>query len=97
MPVPDRDPLFYRHELYWTAGYTFLLGLLLGLTVMGRWESPWTMLRVGGIFVVLILTLRRSKAGLPAWPRPKSYPINPDDVAHFSARQEERKLTIGHE
>jgi len=52
-------------------------------------------LAVLGASVLALFTLRRAWRTLPRPPR--EYRADPADIAHFTARQEDRARTIGHE
>jgi len=88
-PIPiDREQIVMI-ALSWLA-----VGFFLGLVITDTSSSRWGV-RVAWVLLFAIYTTWTTWRAL----RPDSvrYPVRPEDVAHFTARQAERKRTIGHD
>jgi len=88
-PIPiDREQIVMI-ALSWLA-----VGFFLGLLVVDPGSPRWGV-RVAWVLLLAIYTTWKTWRSL----RPDSvrYPVKPEDVAHFKARQSERKQTIGHD
>ena len=87
-----KEPMMIdREQLVTIAFYWGVEGLLLGLYIAEPGDSNWGAVRVVGFLLLAIYETRK------AWRSHAKYPVRPEDVAHFTARQAERKRTIGHD
>ena len=88
-PIPiDREQIVMI-ALSWLA-----VGFFLGLVITDTSSSRWGV-RVAWVLLFAIYTTWKTWRALR--PDRVRYPVRPEDVAHFTARQAERKRTIGHD
>lgn len=88
-PIPIDRAQIVMIAFNWLA-----VGLFLGPVIADARSSRWG---VGLVWVLLLAIFATWNVWRALRPDGVRYPVRPEDVAHFTARQAERKRTIGHD